>query len=64
MESMYAIIDETKKVITGFVGNVKDISEELLEKKWEAVQITIENSPAPQHFYWNGKLFVKELNNV
>lgn len=64
MEAMYAIIDETNKVITGFVGNVKEISEELLEKKWQAIQITIENSPAQQNFYWNGNKFVKELINV
>ena len=61
---MYAIIDKNKCVVKAYVGDINKISNELKINNEEAIQITIENSPAPQYFYWNGKKFVKELSNV
>jgi len=64
MESMYALIDKTNKVVNAFVGDVETIENELKNQELKAIQITIENSPAHQNSYWNGSKFVKELNNA
>jgi len=64
MESMYALIDETNKVVNAFVGDIETIKDELKNEQLKAIEITIENSPAHQNSYWNGNKFVKELSNV
>jgi hypothetical protein len=61
---MYALIDKTNKVVNAFVGNLNSVEDELKKQELKAIQITVENSPAHQHSYWNGTKFVKELNNV
>lgn len=63
MESMYVIIDKNKQVIDAFVGNLKDIKSHLTENKWDAIEVTPENSPISQYDYYDGTKFVKEKPN-
>ncbi len=60
---MYAIIDETKQVIEAFVGNINDLQKTLNENKWEAIEVTPENSPIHKYDYYDGIKFVKEKLN-
>lgn len=61
---MYAIINSNKQVIKAYVGNIKEIEEQLKVNKEEAIQITVDNSPANSGDYYDGSKFVKELSNV
>lgn len=64
MESMYALIDKTNKVVNAFVGDINSVEDKLKNEGLRAIQMTIENSPAHENSYWNGSKFVKELNNA
>lgn len=64
MDLMYAIIDKNKCVIKAYVGNIKDIENDLIVNEEQAIQITVDNSPAKQGDYYDGNNFVKELKNV
>lgn len=61
---MYAIINSNKQVVKAYVGNIKEIEEQLKVNKEEAIQITVDNSPANSGDYYDGSKFVKELSNV
>lgn len=64
MELMYAIIDRDKKVVKAFVGDLNTVKSDLILNQEEAIQITLDNSPAKSGYYYDGKKFVKELVNV
>lgn len=64
MDLMYAIIDSNKQVIKAYVGDIKEIENQLKANKEEAIQITVDNSPANSGDYYDGFKFVKELSNV
>ena len=61
---MYAIIDSNKKVVKAFVGDIESIANELEFNNEEAIQITVDNSPANSGDFYDGSKFVKELHNV
>lgn len=61
---MYAIINKENRVVSGFVGDVKTIENDLIVNEEKAIKITVDNSPASQGDYWNGHKFVKELADV
>lgn len=61
---MYVIINNKKQVCQVFVGDIETIKDELSSGGFEAIQVTVENSPINQGDYYDGIKFVKELNNA